>query len=87
MTSLLIKDLSLALPLDREAACAVHGGTTAFPVEPDNGTGGAPVGRMPLPWPLPAMPDFPMLPVFGWCGTPHGPRVPHSTPTDPAAIR
>jgi hypothetical protein len=45
--------LSLAQLLDREAACAVQGGIDAFPIEPEGGTGGAPVS---LPWPLPAFP-------------------------------
>jgi hypothetical protein len=84
MTSLLIKDLSLAHPLDREAASAVRGGIAYIEIEPGGGTGGAAPGDcMPYPWPMPAMPALPPgfspLPGPGWCGTttePQGPREP-----------
>jgi hypothetical protein len=80
MTSLLIKDLSRTLVLDREAASAVCGGIATIPVEPDGGNGSGPLVNMP-PWAMPAMPDvFPLL--HGWCGTeqPQGPRVPINRP-------
>jgi hypothetical protein len=91
MTSLLIKDLSLAEPLDHHTASAVHGGIATIPVEPDGGNGSGPL-VVASPWPMPAMPalpDFFALPP-GWCGTPQpqAPRVPtNKPPMDPALLQ
>jgi hypothetical protein len=93
MNSLLIKDLSLTEPLDRNAASAVRGGILTIPVEPDGGNGSGPL-VMPPSWAMPAMPALPdffaLLPGSGWCGTPapQAPRVPISRPpSDPALLQ
>ena len=80
MTSLLIKDLSLAHPLDREAASAVQGGESRL-AGPDI----APGGCMPWPWPIASMPAMPVMPAmpmdsFPPCG--HNPDASDPVPTD-----
>ena len=91
MTSLLIKDLSLAELLDRNAASTVRGGIATIPVEPDGGNGSGPI-VVPPPWAMPAMPAMPdvFALLHGWCGTsqPQGPNVPVSKPPfDPALLQ
>ena len=92
MTSLLIKDLSLAELLDRNAASTVRGGIATIPFEPDGGNGSGPIVMVSPLWPMPAMPAMPdvfaLLPA--WCGTPQpqGPNVPVSKPPfDPALLQ
>ena len=80
MTSLLVKDLSLAHPLDREAASTVQGGESRL-AGPDI----APGGCMPWPWPIAAMPAMPVMPAmpidsFPPCG--HNPDASDPVPTD-----
>ncbi len=87
MTSLLIKDLSLAHLLDREAASAVQGGESRL-AGPDI----APGGCMPWPWPIAAMPAMPAMPMdsFPPCGyNPNAsePRGRIDAPTDRNIIR
>lgn len=87
MTSLLIKDLSLAHPLDREAASAVQGGESRL-AGPDI----APGGCMPWPWPIAAMPALPAMPMdsFPPCGynpSASEPRGSINAPTDRNIIR
>ena len=57
MSSLMIKNLPLFEELDREAACAVRGGSLR-PEDP----GVAPGGCMPPPWDVPMVPGIPEIP-------------------------
>ena len=78
MTSLLIKDLTHAETLDRQALCAVRGGIgdmTTMPVEPGNSPGGGVAN----PWGMPTPPALPTLPA--WM-TPFAPEEPQSARDD-----
>jgi hypothetical protein len=78
MTSLLIKDLSLAQRVDREAASTVHGGFV-------NDFCGTPPGNSaPWPWPIAGMPVLPAMPMcpFPPCG--YNPDASDPAPADRA---
>ena len=79
MTSLLIKDLSLARPLDRAAASAVRGGIY---IDICGGDGGSPRGGTPWPWPMYGMPFLPAMPMdpFPPCG--YNPNASCPAPAD-----
>ena len=79
MQSLLIKDLSLAEELDREAVCAVRGGILvekSYPVEP----GGTPGGPVTNPWGVPTLPGLPATPWRPMPCWPNQPQPPAGVP-------
>jgi hypothetical protein len=82
MTSLLIKDLTLAKALDRQAARAVRGGTSVLynpgPSGPSGPSGPCgPAGGAGNPWGSPTLHTYPALP--SWMT----PYLPGGAPQEP----